>query len=53
MKENICMDYDSMEDEENLWCNYSEMPSPTAYMKCDECKEYVSDCICDETPPLV
>ena len=33
-----------MKDE--LWCEYSGMPSPMAYMECDKCKELVNDCKC-------
>ena len=34
------------EEEDDLWCYYSGMPSPTAYVKCDVCGELLVDCIC-------
>ena len=37
-----------MDEEEDLWCHYSGMPSPMAYMKCDECEELLVDCKCKE-----
>jgi hypothetical protein len=36
------------EDEDNLWCNYSGMPSPMSYMRCDKCDEVLCECKCKE-----
>jgi thymidylate synthase len=35
-------------DEDDLWCNYSGMPSPMSYMRCDECDEILYECKCKE-----
>jgi thymidylate synthase len=37
-----------MNEEDNLWCNYSGMPSPMSYMRCDKCDEVQSECKCKE-----
>ena len=37
-----------MDEEEDLWCYYSGMPSPMSYMRCDECEEYLIECTCKE-----
>jgi len=31
---------------DELWCEYSGMPSPMAYMDCEKCKELVNNCTC-------
>ena len=33
------------EEEDDLWCHYSGMPSPMSYMRCDE---FLVDCKCKE-----
>lgn len=38
----------SIEEEDNLWCQYSNMLSPMAYVKCEECDELKSVCECEE-----
>jgi hypothetical protein len=35
-------------DENDLWCNYSGMPSPMSYIRCDECDEILYECKCKE-----
>ena len=35
-------------DEDDLWCNYSGMPSTMSYMRCDKCDEVSSECKCKE-----
>jgi hypothetical protein len=35
-------------DEDDLWCNYSGMPSPISYIRCDECNEILYECKCKE-----
>ena len=37
-----------MNEEKDLWCNYSGMPSPMSYMRCDKCDEVTSECKCKE-----
>jgi len=37
-----------MNEEDNLWCNYSGMPSPMSYMRCDKCDEVLCECKCKE-----
>jgi len=37
-----------MNEEDNLWCNYSGMPSPMSYMRCDKCDEVLYECKCKE-----
>jgi hypothetical protein len=31
---------------DDLWCEYSGMPSPMAYVRCNKCKEFVNECKC-------
>lgn len=31
---------------DDLWCEYSGMPSPMSYVRCDKCKELVNECKC-------
>lgn len=38
----------NIEEEDDLWCHYSNMLSPMAYVKCDECGELKSVCECEE-----
>ena len=42
------MSVDDTEGEDNLWCHYSGMPSPMAYMECEDCGEMLSECECIE-----
>ena len=35
-------------EEDDKWCYYSGMPSPMAYMVCDECKEGSDKCLCKQ-----
>lgn len=37
-----------MMNKDDLWCNYSDMPSPMSYMRCDECDELLYGCKCKE-----
>lgn len=37
------------EEDDDLWCYYSNMLSPMAYVKCDECGELKSVCECEDT----
>ena len=37
-----------MNEEKDLWCNYSGMPSPMSYMRCDKCDEVQYECKCKE-----
>jgi hypothetical protein len=37
-----------MNEEDNLWCNYSGMPSPMSYMRCNKCDEVLYECKCKE-----
>jgi len=37
------------EEESDLWCYYSGMPSPMSYVKCEECGERFGECTCSET----
>jgi len=37
-----------MDMADDLWCNYSGMPSPMSYMRCDKCDEVQSECKCKE-----
>jgi hypothetical protein len=37
-----------MNEEKDLWGNYSGMPSPMSYMRCDKCDEVQSECKCKE-----
>jgi hypothetical protein len=39
---------DNIEEEDELWCHYSNMLSPMAYVKCEECGELKSVCECEE-----
>ena len=39
------INYEVMEDDQ--WCYYSGMPSPMAYVKCDECGELLDECECE------
>ena len=47
------INYEVMEEEDDQWCYYSGMPSPMAYVKCDECGELLDECECDETKPVI
>ena len=39
---------DNIEEEDKLWCHYSNMLSPMAYVKCEECGDLKSVCECEE-----
>lgn len=41
-------DKNKIEEEDDLWCHYSNMLSPMAYVKCDECGELKSVCECED-----
>ena len=38
---------DNIEEEDKLWCHYSNMLSPMAYVKCEECGDLKSVCECE------
>jgi hypothetical protein len=36
----------TLNEQEDLWCYYSNMPSPLSYINCESCGNSLVDCKC-------